>query len=79
MGELMKIFATADIAFIGGSLVERGGHNPLEPAAFGLPLIMGPHVFNFAEVVQTLEQAGALTTVHTADGLARQGGLSISG
>ncbi|MCL6272136.1 lipid IV(A) 3-deoxy-D-manno-octulosonic acid transferase [Sansalvadorimonas sp. 2012CJ34-2] len=72
MGELMRMFAASDIAFVGGSLVEHGGHNPLEPAALGLPTIMGPHVFNFAEVVQTMEQAGALATVHTAAGLARQ-------
>ncbi len=72
MGELMKIYAASDVTFIGGSLVEHGGHNPLEPAAFGLPVISGPHVFNFVEVVKTLKDAGAMTTVHTSAGLARQ-------
>ncbi|WP_281646910.1 lipid IV(A) 3-deoxy-D-manno-octulosonic acid transferase [Parendozoicomonas sp. Alg238-R29] len=71
MGELLRMYATADLAFVGGSLVEHGGHNPLEPAALGLPIVSGPHVFNFQEVTATLEEAGALTTVHTSAGLTR--------
>ncbi len=63
MGELIRLYATADIAFVGGSLIERGGHNPLEPAALGLPILAGPHVFNFTEVNHNLETAGALFTV----------------
>ena len=70
MGELMALFASADIAFVGGSLIESGGHNPLEPAVCGLPVLMGPHVFNFAQVVQTLTAAGALQTVHNSAELA---------
>ena len=72
MGELLLMYSTADIAFVGGSLVEHGGHNPLEPAALGLPVISGPHVFNFTDVNNTLEDAGALFTVHTSTGLTRQ-------
>lgn len=50
MGELLYLYAAADIAFVGGSLVTVGGHNPLEPVAFGLPVLFGKHMFNFAEI-----------------------------
>ncbi|OZG71413.1 3-deoxy-D-manno-octulosonic acid transferase [Hahella sp. CCB-MM4] len=63
MGEQMKFYAAADVAFVGGSLIERGGHNPLEPAALGLPVLMGPHVFNFQDICTRLETEGALVTV----------------
>ncbi len=72
MGELVRLFATADLAFVGGSLVEHGGHNPLEPAALGLPVICGPHVFNFADVTATLNDAGALLVVNNSQELAAQ-------
>ena len=70
MGELLRMYATADMAFVGGSLVETGCHNPLEPAALGLPVVTGPHVFNFTEVVGTLEKAGALSIVQNSQELA---------
>ncbi|WP_313740340.1 lipid IV(A) 3-deoxy-D-manno-octulosonic acid transferase [Pseudomonas sp.] len=70
MGELLFLYALADIAFVGGSLVERGGHNPLEPAALRLPVLMGPHVFNFLEIGAMLREAGALQQVEDAQGLA---------
>lgn len=70
MGELLFLYALADIAFVGGSLVATGGHNPLEPAALALPVIMGPHVFNFLEISAMLREAGALQQVDNADGLA---------
>lgn len=70
MGELLFLYALADIAFVGGSLVPRGGHNPLEPAALALPVIMGPHVFNFLEISGMLKAAGALQEVDDAEGLA---------
>ena len=54
MGELLDFYAASDIAFIGGSLVEVGGHNPIEPGALGLPIIMGPYVFNFEAICQKL-------------------------
>ena len=47
MGELQMMYAASDVAFVGGSLVPTGGHNMLEPAALGIPVIVGPHVFNF--------------------------------
>lgn len=70
MGELLFLYALADSALVGGSLVATGGHNPLEPAALALPVIMGPHVFNFLEISAMLVEAGALQQVDDADGLA---------
>ncbi|QXH51046.1 lipid IV(A) 3-deoxy-D-manno-octulosonic acid transferase [Pseudomonas fakonensis] len=70
MGELLFLYALADIAFVGGSLVATGGHNPLEPAALALPVIMGPQVFNFLEISAMLRDAGALRQVDDAEGLA---------
>jgi len=60
MGELPMYYAASDLAFVGGSLVHVGGHNPLEPAALKLPILMGPHVFNFAEIVDMLESQEGL-------------------
>lgn len=70
MGELMMFYACADAAFVGGSLVAHGGHNYLEPAALGLPVISGPHSFNFTEISELLEGAGALQRVGDQDDLA---------
>ncbi len=61
LGELLRFFAAADVAFVGGSLCDIGGHNVLEPAALGIPSVVGPHTFNFAEVTRRLRDAGALT------------------
>jgi 3-deoxy-D-manno-octulosonic-acid transferase len=63
MGELMMLYGIADIAFVGGSLVERGGHNPLEPAAHAIPVLMGPHIWNFKDICAKLQQAEGLITV----------------
>jgi len=52
MGELMLLYGAADVAFVGGSLVPHGGQNILEPAAMGVPVLFGPHMFNFAEIAQ---------------------------
>ncbi len=60
MGEMMAYLACADIAFVGGSLVDAGCHNVLEPAALGLPVTTGPSRFNFAAVCELLDDAGAL-------------------
>ncbi len=68
MGELLLWYQLADLAFVGGSLVRVGGHNPLEPAACGRPVLWGPWVFNFARVDELLDQAGA--SVRVADGAA---------
>ncbi|WP_252178688.1 lipid IV(A) 3-deoxy-D-manno-octulosonic acid transferase [Endozoicomonas sp. 4G] len=70
MGELMKLYATSDIAFVGGSLIENGGHNMLEPAALGLPVLSGPSVYNFTDISQQLEDAGGMKTVENSEQLA---------
>lgn len=63
MGELTAWMALADAVVMGGTLVPVGGHNPLEAMQFGVPLIAGPHVFNFAEVFAELEAADAVRRV----------------
>jgi 3-deoxy-D-manno-octulosonic-acid transferase len=60
LGELLNFYACADIAFVGGSLQDVGGHNLLEPAATGTPTVTGPHLHNFADISQRLAAAGAL-------------------
>lgn len=70
MGELLFLYALADIAFVGGSLVANGGHNLLEPAALGKPVLSGPHLFNFLEIAAQLREAGALGEVENAAQLA---------
>jgi len=68
LGELLGFFAAADLAFVAGSLCDVGGHNVLEPAALGVPSVVGPHTFNFAEATRRLRDAGAL--VQAADAAA---------
>lgn len=60
LGEMLAFYAAADVAFVGGSLCEVGGHNMLEPAALGVPAVVGPRTFNFAEITQRLLAAGAM-------------------
>jgi 3-deoxy-D-manno-octulosonic-acid transferase len=72
MGELMLLYGIADLAFVGGSLVERGGHNPLEPAAHAIPVLMGPHTFNFKDICAKLQQDDGLITVTDADSLVKE-------
>ncbi|PID43823.1 MAG: 3-deoxy-D-manno-octulosonic acid transferase [Proteobacteria bacterium] len=69
MGEMLSLYAASDVAFVGGSLVPGGGHNPIEPAALGLPVIMGAHVFNFLEICQNLQAAGGLELIDGEDAL----------
>lgn len=64
LGELLEFYAAADVAFVGGSLVPVGGHNLLEPAALGVPILTGPCNFNGAEVAQLLIARGAAEIVH---------------
>jgi 3-deoxy-D-manno-octulosonic-acid transferase len=70
MGELPLFYAASDIAFVGGSLVPVGGHNLLEPAALGLPVISGPNVFNAQEIADMFVDKGACTIVQDAPELA---------
>jgi 3-deoxy-D-manno-octulosonic-acid transferase len=76
MGELLLFYAVAELAFVGGSLVKVGGHNPLEPAALGLPVLMGSHVFNFESICEALKKSNALLqiedTSHAAQSLAEK-------
>lgn len=69
-GVLLSWYAAADAAFVGGSLVPVGGHNLLEPAALGKPVIAGPHTFNSPEPARRLTAAGALDSVANAAQLA---------
>lgn len=66
MGELMSYYAACDVAFVGGSLADTGGHNVLEPAALGKPVLVGPHTFNFAVITEKLVSAGAAMRVSDA-------------
>ena len=70
MGELLQLYSSADIAFVGGSLVPSGGHNPLEPAALGLPVLSGNYVFNFLAIIETMQEENAIKIVHDSDELA---------
>jgi len=66
LGELLGFYAAADVAFVGGSLVPVGGHNLLEPAALGVPVLTGPHTFNSEQIARLLIARGAAQVVHDA-------------
>jgi len=70
MGELQTFYAAADVAFVGASLVRRGGHNILEPAAAAIPVIFGPHMTNFEDIAATVLEAGAGQQVYDEPELA---------
>lgn len=72
MGELLLMYGAADVAFVAGSLIPRGGHNMLEPAALAKPILTGPHLFNFAEISELFVRANALIKVTDAHSLATQ-------
>ncbi|TDW59099.1 3-deoxy-D-manno-octulosonic-acid transferase [Oceanimonas baumannii] len=72
MGELPVMLAAADLAFVGGSLIARGGHNLLEPAALGKPVLSGPSTFNFSDITRELRQAGGAKIVTDSNMLAQQ-------
>lgn len=78
MGELLLFYGCADIAFVGGSLVDTGGHNMLEAAAWGLPIITGESNFNFAEISHLLQANRALVTVDDSESLAEQVGIYVN-
>jgi len=64
MGELSRMYSFCDIAFIGGSLIPEGGHNPLEPAAFGKPILFGPYMDDFTEISSDLLEKNAAIVCH---------------
>ncbi|MCF6435869.1 lipid IV(A) 3-deoxy-D-manno-octulosonic acid transferase [Pseudoalteromonas sp. MMG022] len=72
LGELKMLFGCADIAYIGGSLIARGGHNPLEAAAFAVPVLSGPHTYNFAHIYPELLTLKGATTVASQEQLAQR-------
>jgi len=70
MGVLESFYSIADAAFVGGSLVPVGGHNLLEPAAFGIPVVSGPHLENFREISDVLIKSGGCIVIEDSDALA---------
>jgi 3-deoxy-D-manno-octulosonic-acid transferase len=71
MGELGAYYAAADLAFIGGSLLPLGGQNLIEACAAGVPVLIGPHTFNFTQATKDAINAGAALRVEDPQGLAR--------
>lgn len=78
MGELPLFFAAADVAFIGGSLVATGGHNLLEASAVGVPVVFGPHMFNFDEISRMTLERSAGVQVRSIPELAEAVGAYLS-
>jgi 3-deoxy-D-manno-octulosonic-acid transferase len=70
LGELLAFYACAQVAFVGGSLQDIGGHNLLEPAATGTAILTGPHLHNFADIARRLREAQAMRVVGDAPELA---------
>ena len=64
IGELHYVYSLASIVFVGGSLAKTGGHNIIEPAAIGVPVIIGPHTYNFHSIVETFLKAGAVVQLN---------------
>jgi len=60
IGELASVYSLAAVAFVGGSVIPAGGHNPLEPAQFGVPIVMGPHYANFRAITDDLREHNAV-------------------
>lgn len=78
LGELPLYYAISDLGFIGGSLVPVGGHNMLEPACLGLPVITGPYHHNFLEIASMLKHTGAAWVVQDMDQLVNQASLLLA-
>jgi 3-deoxy-D-manno-octulosonic-acid transferase len=78
MGRLNNAYSVGTIAFVGGSIADRGGHNALEPAAFALPILMGPNTYNNPVICQHLSDRGALQIVHNAQEIAQACGAWLS-
>jgi 3-deoxy-D-manno-octulosonic-acid transferase len=72
LGLLAPLYGRADVAFIGGSLVAQGGHNPLEPAVVSTPMLFGPYMTDFREIAQQLLTSGAAVEVDDARALCRE-------
>jgi 3-deoxy-D-manno-octulosonic-acid transferase len=72
LGELAHVYALASVVFVGGSLVASGGHNILEPAVAGKPVVVGPHMENFQEIADTFRAESAMVQVASVGELARE-------
>ena len=72
MGEMMSYYYTSDIAFIGGSLINKGGHNLLEPASLGIPTLTGPSLFNFKNISDLLIMKNATKVIDNDESLAKE-------
>ena len=72
MGELGLFYRLAPIVFMGGSLVRRGGQNPIEAVKLGASIVHGPHVFNFTEVYEALDGAGGARRADTPEAAGEQ-------
>jgi 3-deoxy-D-manno-octulosonic-acid transferase len=78
MGELGLFYRLAPIVFMGGSLVERGGQNPIEAVKLGASIVHGPHVFNFTDVYEALDSAGGARRADTVEALVKQLGQLLA-
>ena len=78
MGELGLFYRLAPIVFMGGSLVERGGQNPVEAVKLGASIVHGPHVFNFTDVYEALDSAGGARRADTPEALVKQLGQLLA-
>jgi 3-deoxy-D-manno-octulosonic-acid transferase len=67
IGDLAAMYGLAEVAFVGGSLVDAGGHNPLEPAQFGVPVLMGPSFENFREIVEAMQATDGIRIIGRRD------------
>jgi glycosyltransferase involved in cell wall biosynthesis len=72
LGDLVACYALGDVAFVGGSMVDGGGHNLLEPARYGKPVLFGPHTTNFRALAEEMKQKHAAIEVRDAEGLERE-------
>jgi len=78
MGELGLFYRLAPIVFMGGSLVERGGQNPIEAVKLGAAVVHGPHVFNFTDVYEALDGSGGARSANDVDALIKQLGQLLA-
>ena len=72
LGRLLELYSVCDVSFIGGSLVDLGGHNPLEPASFAKPVLFGPYMNDFREIASAIVSAGGAFEVASADDLSER-------
>jgi 3-deoxy-D-manno-octulosonic-acid transferase len=78
MGELGLFYRLSPVVFVGGSLVEHGGQNPIEAVKLGASIVHGPHVFNFADVYEALDSAGGARLAPTQEALVKQLGQLLT-